>query len=552
MCLICALWLGVAAGAAVAAPPPNDNLASAQVLSGPLPLRVAGTTVGATREAGEPTHPGWVPSGHSVWYRWQASATEYISINTCGSEQRETLVVYDGSAYGALTEIAANAYTYIPGCESGGESEVSFTAVAGHAYSISVDGDGRWSEDPSSTGEGSIELQVSRPAPPVNDDFVGATPVTAGELGFPIDNHGATKEPGEPAHRGNEGGASVWFRWTAPRSGGVNVRACYEDDGLVAVYTGSSVAALTLVPQTGAFDTCDYSFFATAGVTYRIAFDGKLDVATGAAELLTSHGEVRYFPTNDEFEEAVAIENPFTHQAFTEVTMIGYGTSGATKQPGEPNHAGDPGGASVWFEWTAPETGSVQMSACEAEFSPLLAVYVGDTLAQLTPIASAVGSPGAQCPTDPLATGQVGFDIHEGVTYDIAVDGVGGASGRYDFDLWASNERLRRTATKPAAPSPTSSPAVRHKSPKTAITARHIDRSRNSVTFRLSSYPKGASFRCKLDRRKFTRCGPKVTYRHLASGRHTFEAEAVGPTGLADPTPTRAEFSLAKRHVHRR
>jgi len=422
ICLVGAVWLVTAVGTAAAAPPPNDDLADAQLLSGPLPLTVNGTTVEATREAGEPTPENWVPAGHSVWYRWQAPATEYISINTCGSEQRETLVVYDGSAYGALTEVAANGYTYIPGCDRGGESKASFTAVAGHVYSISVDGDGRWSEPPSLAGEGSIELEVSHVAPPANDDFADATAVTAGEgdpvFGgggptFAIDNHGATKEPGEPAHRGNPGGASVWFEWTAPRSGGTTVRACYENEGLVAVYTGSSVGALTPVPQIGAYDTCDYSFFATAGVTYRIAVDGTLDPVTGAAQLFTTSGELRYFPPNDEFEDAIPVENPFTGQAATDMTIIGYGTAGATKELGEPNHAGDPGGASVWFEWTAPETGSVQISACDASFSPLLAVYVGEELSRLTPVASAVGSAGEGCPTDSHAPGQVAFNIHE-------------------------------------------------------------------------------------------------------------------------------------------
>src|SRR5262249_9405182 len=30
---------------------------------------------------------------------------------------------------------------------------------------------------------------------------------------------------------------------------------------------------------------------------------------------------------------------------------------GATKQPGEPNPAGKPGGSSVWYKWTATDTG---------------------------------------------------------------------------------------------------------------------------------------------------------------------------------------------------
>ena len=60
----------VSAGALVfAAPalaaPPNDNLAAAQAISGNA-ASVAGTTAGATLEAGEPNH--FVSGNGSVWY----------------------------------------------------------------------------------------------------------------------------------------------------------------------------------------------------------------------------------------------------------------------------------------------------------------------------------------------------------------------------------------------------------------------------------------------------------------------------------------------------
>jgi hypothetical protein len=46
--------LGAAAGPALAAPPPNDNRADAQVVSS-MPATLDGTTVEATREANEPS-----------------------------------------------------------------------------------------------------------------------------------------------------------------------------------------------------------------------------------------------------------------------------------------------------------------------------------------------------------------------------------------------------------------------------------------------------------------------------------------------------------------
>jgi hypothetical protein len=135
------------------------------------------------------------------------------------------------------------------------------------------------------------------------------------------------------------------------------------------------------------------------------------------------------------------------------------------------------------------------------------------------------------------------------------VDGVGGASGGYNFALLASNERLRTLASKKTTPSstapPTSVPVAKPKPPKTEIKGRRIDRSDDLVAFDLGSDPKGSTFRCKLDKGKFAKCGAKVTYRHLAPGPHTFEAEAVGPTGLTDATPARAKFTFAKHRPKR-
>ena len=39
----------------------------------------------------------------------------------------------------------------------------------------------------------------------------------------------------------------------------------------------------------------------------------------------------------------------------------------AHKEPGEPDHAGNPGGRSVWWQWTAPASGGAQGSAAAGE-----------------------------------------------------------------------------------------------------------------------------------------------------------------------------------------
>src|SRR4026209_1677715 len=51
-----------------------------------------------------------------------------------------------------------------------------------------------------------------------------------------------------------------------------------------------------------------------------------------------------------------------------------------TKESGEPNHANNQGGRSVWFTWVAPTNGLAQIDTLGSSFNTLLAVYTGNTV----------------------------------------------------------------------------------------------------------------------------------------------------------------------------
>lgn len=107
------------------------------------------------------------------------------------------------------------------------------------------------------------------------------------DLGY--DTSTFTREPFEPLIRGNPGGHSGWWDWTAPVSCPVIVTTAGSDfRTLLGVYTGNAVNALTgIVTQIaggGVGDFCSVSFNAIAGTTYRITVDGYLG-ATGLAKL---------------------------------------------------------------------------------------------------------------------------------------------------------------------------------------------------------------------------------------------------------------------------
>jgi CSLREA domain-containing protein len=70
-----------------------------------------------------------------------------------------------------------------------------------------------------------------------------------------------------------------------------------------------------------------------------------------------------------------------------------------------------------------------------------------------------------------------------------------------------------------------------------------------SVRFRFKSNRPGATFECRLDRRRFRACDSPTVYRGLA-GRHTFEVRAVVSSGESDPSPARQAFVMPGLRRH--
>ena len=515
------------------AAPSNDDYSARQQLGSVLPVSLSTNNSQATVEAGEPKHPGFVPAGHSIWFEWEAPDTELITVGTCGSDPATILSVYTGTAIGSLTEVASNRYSLGPTPSCFSSSETTFKATAGTKYQIQIDGNGyHASGEPAPSGQGTIELQIQSQGPPANDDFANATqiPGNGTPLTIGAGNWGATKEAGEPNHQGKSGGSSIWFKWTAPRTNGVFIQACggqEPNQTVVGVYTGSSVGSLSPVADFGDEPDCRYSFMASGGVTYRIAIDGKPSALTGAGAMADPSLLLSIFPGNDDFESAAELES------YEHALLIGYGNLGATRQPGEPNHAGNAGGASIWFSWRAPITGSVRFGLCQATFRPTMAAYAGFALQGLQPIAQSDNPATPEClPAD--GKGGVAFNIDAGTVYRLAVDGFNGATGRFGIEIDTSTDRI------PTPPAPRAG-AV---SPNTRITKKKVRPRRGFARFDLSSNEEGSGFRCELDARRFRSCPRVVRYRHLSAGQHTFKARAVGPTGSVDPSPVVFRFKI--------
>lgn len=122
-------------------------------------------------------------------------------------------------------------------------------------------------------------------------------------------------------------------------------------------------------------------------------------------------------PANDNFASAQTLTG-------TSGTVVG-GNAFATKETGEPNHAaGNAGGRSVWYQWTAPITGLATIDTLTSSFDTLLGVYTGNAVNGLTLVANNDDfSPGS------IYQSKVTFPAVAGTVYRIAVDGYGAAIG---------------------------------------------------------------------------------------------------------------------------
>ena len=140
------------------------------------------------------------------------------------------------------------------------------------------------------------------------------TSVSAGAVGSQIfDTFGATTEPGEPAHGGAIGGASVWFGITAETDGVLRIDTAGSDtDTLLAVYVGSGLLDLQLIAEddNGGADgvTSRVQFSAIQGAEYLVAVD-SVDGVTGNINLNWQLGtlpEISLQPTSQVIQKGQA------------------------------------------------------------------------------------------------------------------------------------------------------------------------------------------------------------------------------------------------------
>jgi hypothetical protein len=378
------------------------------------------------------------PNGKTVWWSWVAPTNGRALLNTAGSDFDTILAVYAGT--NLATAENAN-WRFIGWDNDGGtlfDSALDVGVLPGVEYQFQVLGNYAAGSD--DDGYGIVQFSLSFVPGPTNDLFATRALLTGSNVTAMGTSINSTKEFGEGAHGAINGGKSVWWKWTAASSGPVTMTTSGSDfDTVLSVYTGTVVSNLTLKAQnndeTEGVPASTLTFEAIAGTEYAIAVDGDDEAGEASfGNVVLSITQITA-PPNDHFAAAIPLAGSTANAATA--------TANSTKEPGEPNHAGDTGGSSIWWTWTPPFNGIARIYTGGSSYDTVLAVYTGTVVSNLTLVAQ---NNDADALGGDVAS-EVVINAESNTTYRIVVDGIDGTVGNATLSIVLS---IRPVVTAPA------------------------------------------------------------------------------------------------------
>jgi hypothetical protein len=206
--------------------------------------------------------------------------------------------------------------------------------------------------------------------PPPNDDFDGATEVTALPFTDSRDIQAATLAPDDPPTVCTASyGQSVWYRFTATASGKLSVHTLGSNyDTVLALYIGTR-GALSEVACNDQFNGNQslLTFQAVASTTYHIMVANR---QTMPGTSLSFRMETVGPPTNDDFDSATGVPGlPFVDTVQT--------TIAARAADDPPTACSHSYGHSIWYQVTFPQETQVMVDTFQSNYDTVLAVYTG-------------------------------------------------------------------------------------------------------------------------------------------------------------------------------
>lgn len=361
----------------IAVRPGNDLFSSA------IKVKAEGATLFANNrfatpdlEAGEPDHGGTGAACCSLWWSWTPTANARVLLDSGGSAFNTLLGVYTGATVNNLKEVGSASTK-----PAGRKAYLQFDAKKGTNYFIAV-------ASSSTNTAGQIQLvlapggipdttpPVVQVSSPVNGLIVNSNTIEIVATAF---------DPGPIS----SGVRKLAFQ-VKPVSAGSSIAptGSTQSTNRVALVEGRNTVSVTAIDGVG-----NVSDPVTVVVNYR-----------------------RQPVANDHFAYATVLND-------TSGAVVSDNRE-ATREPGEPKHAGNDGGHSLWWKWTAPADGSLLLSTDGSKLDTLLGMYTGNRVDSLHTLAS----------NDDAFDGSKFSKLQQGVranqTYYLAVDGFNGSTGQ--------------------------------------------------------------------------------------------------------------------------
>jgi len=359
---------------AIVPPPSNDHFTNA------IKVPVAGGTYFAnnrfaTLEEGEPRHAGLATAAGSLWWSYTPTANTNIFLDTAGSTIDTVLAIYTGT-------VVSNLHLVIATNDVGNRRQgyLSVPVQAGIGYRIAV-------ASANTNSVGSVQLRLSPGGGP--DVIPPAVFVTSPLSGLSVSNQllvvtGTAADP-------------------LPNASGVSEVFLSVNGGIASTALGTTNWSAPALLQPGVN-------------TLKV---GAVDASGNYSALVTR--QVHYLP-NDPVNDIFASALPLTATP----GFVTAANTNATREVGEPHHAGNAGGKSVWWQYQPPVDGILVLNTTNSTFDTLLALYTGTTVGQLTEIAANddayEGAPGG--------FSQIVQAVRASSFYHIAVDGYDGVGGQ--------------------------------------------------------------------------------------------------------------------------
>ena len=249
--------------------------------------------------------------------------------------------------------------------------------------------------------------------PPGNDRFSDSELIEGSTGDARVDLLLASRDPGDPGVSADS--RTLWYRWVAPTQGIYRFRLQQLDAGHpasadIALFTGKRLAGLEMAVEK--HDASELSFPAQKGTEYRLRIALGYWHIPSPFMLTWEPADTR--PANDDFA--------FARMIYGVKGEVEGSNLGATVEKGEFLSGA---AASVWYQWTAPESGLWRLGLFNpyGSYGLTLQVFEGSRIDSLRPLSKPAPSPRAYLAAE------------AGETYHVLVGAQSADASAQDFGL---------------------------------------------------------------------------------------------------------------------